>query len=52
MKPGTAANIVHAALLALAAFEFSRVTSSLDALQARVQQHDVQLARLEVRSGQ
>lgn len=49
MKPGTAANIVLAALVSLAGFQLHRAVDLLDRLDQRVQVHAERLAALEAR---
>ena len=49
MKFATAANVVTAALIALAGYQFNRAMSQLDALAARVQVHEVEIALLKAR---
>ncbi|WP_243393626.1 hypothetical protein [Solimonas fluminis] len=49
MKPGTAANLLLAALVSFAGFQLHRAVDLLDRVDQRVQAHDVRLAVLEAR---
>ncbi len=49
MKFTTAANVMTAALIALAGYQFNRAMSQLDTLAARVQEHEVAIALLQHR---
>lgn len=47
MKPGTASNLILAALLALAGAQFHRAMNQLDQVAERLQELDTRVAVLE-----